>query len=96
MHHLQEVQGMSLRGCEYLVFDEADRLFEMGFAEQLKQVRLFAGNNENFLAGSESFGTPCSAIEFCNGVHIQPEAGIPARSCGQLAYCKEAQSAEPL
>lgn len=29
---------MSLRGCEYLVFDEADRLFEMGFAEQLKQV----------------------------------------------------------
>jgi hypothetical protein len=29
---------MSLRGCQYLVFDEADRLFEMGFAEQLKQV----------------------------------------------------------
>ena len=38
MHHLQEVEGMSLRTCEYLVFDEADRLFEMGFADQLKQV----------------------------------------------------------
>ena len=38
MHHLQEVEGMSLRTCEYLVFDEADRLFEMGFADQLKQA----------------------------------------------------------
>lgn len=38
MHHLSEVEGMSLRGVEYIVFDEADRLFEMGFADQLKQV----------------------------------------------------------
>lgn len=29
---------MTLRGVEYVVFDEADRLFEMGFADQLKQV----------------------------------------------------------
>lgn len=39
MHHLQEVEGMTLKACEYLVFDEADRLFEMGFAEQLREVR---------------------------------------------------------
>jgi ATP-dependent RNA helicase DDX54/DBP10 len=38
-HHLAEVEGFSLRSVEYLVFDEADRLFEMGFAEQLRQVR---------------------------------------------------------
>ena len=38
MHHLSEVAGFSLKACEYLVFDEADRLFEMGFADQLKQV----------------------------------------------------------
>ncbi len=38
MHHLQEVEGMSLKACEYLVFDEADRLFEMGFADQLREV----------------------------------------------------------
>ena len=38
VHHLAEVEGRSLRGVEYVVFDEADRLFEMGFAEQLKQI----------------------------------------------------------
>lgn len=38
MHHLKEVEGMSLRTVEYCVFDEADRLFEMGFAAQLKEI----------------------------------------------------------
>ncbi|KAL6079659.1 ATP-dependent RNA helicase DDX54 [Balamuthia mandrillaris] len=37
LHHLVEV-GMSLKTVEYLVFDEADRLFELGFAEQLTQI----------------------------------------------------------
>eukprot|EP01018_Ginkgo_biloba_P000650 Gb_13284 [translate_table: standard] len=38
MHHLAEVEGMSLRTVEYVVFDEADRLFEMGFADQLRKI----------------------------------------------------------
>ena len=29
---------MSLRTVEYCVFDEADRLFEMGFATQLREI----------------------------------------------------------
>ena len=29
---------MSLRSVQYCVFDEADRLFEMGFAEQLRAI----------------------------------------------------------
>lgn len=37
-HHLAEVDGFSLKFVEYLVFDEADRLFEMGFAEQLHEI----------------------------------------------------------
>lgn len=38
MHHLQEIEGMSLKAVQYCVFDEADRLFEMGFAEQLRAI----------------------------------------------------------
>ncbi len=37
-HHLAEIDGFSLKSVEYLVFDEADRLFEMGFAEQLHEI----------------------------------------------------------
>eukprot|EP00878_Enallax_costatus_P034375 GHUV01038108.1.p1 GENE.GHUV01038108.1~~GHUV01038108.1.p1 ORF type:complete len:148 (+),score=33.46 GHUV01038108.1:113-556(+) len=38
LHHLAEVQGFNLSGVEYCVFDEADRMFEMGFAEQVKEI----------------------------------------------------------
>ncbi|GFH29023.1 DEAD-box ATP-dependent RNA helicase 29, partial [Haematococcus lacustris] len=34
LHHLAEVEGLGLRSVEYCVVDEADRMFEMGFAEQ--------------------------------------------------------------
>lgn len=51
MHHINEV-GLSLNMVEIVVYDEADRIFEMGFAEQIvtindrmpknKQVCLFS------------------------------------------------------
>jgi ATP-dependent RNA helicase DDX54/DBP10 len=37
MHHLLEVK-FSLKTVQYCVFDEADRLFEMGFAVQLHEI----------------------------------------------------------
>mmetsp|Transcript_45797 Transcript_45797/g.115299 ORF Transcript_45797/g.115299 Transcript_45797/m.115299 type:complete len:903 (+) Transcript_45797:85-2793(+) len=37
MHHILEVD-LKLASVEYVVFDEADRLFEMGFAEQIQQI----------------------------------------------------------
>ncbi len=37
-HHLSEIPDFHLRQCEMVVFDEADRLFEMGFALQLRQI----------------------------------------------------------
>ena len=38
MHLLSEVPGFGLSQCAYVVFDEADRLFELGFAEQLHAI----------------------------------------------------------
>ncbi|CAM9204923.1 unnamed protein product [Lampetra planeri] len=37
MHVVKEM-NLKLHGVEYVVFDEADRLFEMGFAEQLQEI----------------------------------------------------------
>ncbi|XP_041826565.1 ATP-dependent RNA helicase DDX54 [Melanotaenia boesemani] len=37
MHVIKEM-NLKLHSLEYIVFDEADRLFEMGFAEQLQEV----------------------------------------------------------
>lgn len=37
MHHMLEAE-LSLARIEMLVFDEADRLFELGFAEQLQKI----------------------------------------------------------
>ena len=36
MHLLREVPGFHLRAAEFIVFDEADRLFEMGFADHVR------------------------------------------------------------
>merc|ERR1712226_1141990 len=38
LHVLVEMDIKQLDSVEYVVFDEADRLFEMGFAEQLKEI----------------------------------------------------------
>eukprot|EP01083_Nonionella_stella_P301644 1036008_1 len=35
---LKEIPIFNLRSTQYLIFDEADRLFEMGFAIQIKQI----------------------------------------------------------
>jgi ATP-dependent RNA helicase DDX54/DBP10 len=49
MHHLAEVDEMSLRTVEYVVFDEADRLFEMGFADQLRKILAQLSDNRQTL-----------------------------------------------
>lgn len=37
-HHLNEISTFKLKSVQYIVFDEADRLFEMGFAEQINDI----------------------------------------------------------
>jgi ATP-dependent RNA helicase DDX54/DBP10 len=37
-HHLSEIPDFHLKHCELVIFDEADRLFEMGFSMQIRQI----------------------------------------------------------
>ncbi|ONK62857.1 uncharacterized protein A4U43_C07F8860 [Asparagus officinalis] len=62
MHHLVEVDGMSLRTVEYIVFDEADALFGMGFAQQLHTILSQLSENRQTLLFSATL--PRALAEF--------------------------------
>lgn len=62
MHHLSEVEDMSLRTVEYVVFDEADCLFSMGFAEQLHSILTQLSENRQTLLFSATL--PSALAEF--------------------------------
>lgn len=62
MHHLAEIEGMSLKTVEYVVFDEADSLFGMGFAEQLHNILGHLGENRQTLLFSATL--PSALAEF--------------------------------
>ncbi|KAN0022200.1 hypothetical protein ACTFIU_004371 [Dictyostelium citrinum] len=61
MHHLLET-GMSLSKVQYIVFDEADRLFEMGFNEQLTEILSKLSENRQTLLFSATL--PSLLVDF--------------------------------
>lgn len=71
MHHLQEIEGMSLKAAQYCVFDEADRLFEMGFAEQLKAILTKMSQSRQTLLFSATL--PAALAEFARAGLKDPE-----------------------
>lgn len=71
MHHLSEVEGMSLRTVEYVVFDEADSLFGMGFAEQLHKILLQLSETRQTLLFSATM--PSALAEFAKAGLRDPE-----------------------
>ena len=62
---------MSLRAVEYCVFDEADRLFEMGFAEQIRAVLAKLGDARQTLLFSATL--PSALAEFARAGLKDPE-----------------------
>jgi len=84
LHHLAEVEGMSLRNVEIAVLDEADRLFEMGFAEQIRdifrglvearQTLLFSATLPSQLADFASAGLRSPAVVRLDAAGQLPEA----------------------
>ncbi|QCE12164.1 putative DEAD-box ATP-dependent RNA helicase 29 isoform X2 [Vigna unguiculata] len=71
MHHLSEVDDMSLRSVEYVVFDEADCLFGMGFAEQLHKILSQLGENRQTLLFSATL--PSALAEFAKAGLRDPQ-----------------------
>ncbi|KAJ9189158.1 hypothetical protein P3X46_000487 [Hevea brasiliensis] len=71
MHHLSEVEDMSLRTVEYVVFDEADSLFGMGFAEQLHKILTQLSENRQTLLFSATL--PSALAEFAKAGLRDPQ-----------------------
>ena len=60
--HLKVEMGLDLSSIRYVVFDEADRLFEMGFAEQLTEILHGLPSHRQTLLFSATL--PKSLVEF--------------------------------
>ncbi|CAN0928534.1 Putative DEAD-box ATP-dependent RNA helicase 29, partial [Linum grandiflorum] len=71
MHHLAEIDDISLKTVEYVVFDEADSLFGMGFAEQLHKILLQLSENRQTLLFSATM--PSALAEFAKAGLRDPQ-----------------------
>lgn len=71
MHMLAEVKDLSLQRIEILVFDEADRLFEMGFAQQLHEIIEQVPKNRQTMLFSATM--PRQLMEFAQAGLENPE-----------------------
>ncbi|KXS97293.1 hypothetical protein AC578_4580 [Pseudocercospora eumusae] len=60
--HLKVEMALELSSVKYVVFDEADRLFEMGFAAQLHEIMYSLPSNRQTLLFSATL--PKSLVEF--------------------------------
>lgn len=66
--HLKVEMELSLASVEYIVFDEADRLFELGFGEQMNELLASLPSNRQTLLFSATL--PKTLVEFAKaGLH---------------------------
>lgn len=71
MHLLAEVRELSLARVSHLVFDEADRLFEMGFADQLHATLKAVPDERQTLLFSATL--PAAVVQFARAGLTDPE-----------------------
>ena len=69
--HLQIEMGLDLSSFNYVVFDEADRLFEMGFAAQLSEILHALPTTRQTLLFSATL--PKSLVEFVRAGLSEPK-----------------------
>ncbi|KAF2131412.1 ATP-dependent RNA helicase-like protein dbp10 [Dothidotthia symphoricarpi CBS 119687] len=69
--HLKVEMGLDLSSVRYIVFDEADRLFEMGFAAQLAEILYALPTSRQTLLFSATL--PKSLVEFARAGLQEPK-----------------------
>jgi ATP-dependent RNA helicase DDX54/DBP10 len=69
--HLKVEMKLDLSSIQYVVFDEADRLFEMGFAVQLTEIMVGLPTNRQTLLFSATL--PKSLVEFARAGLQEPK-----------------------
>lgn len=69
--HLKVEMGLDLSSVKYIVFDEADRLFEMGFAAQLSEILHALPASRQTLLFSATL--PKSLVEFARAGLQEPK-----------------------
>jgi ATP-dependent RNA helicase DDX54/DBP10 len=70
-HHLKVEMQLDLSSIQYIVFDEADRLFEMGFAVQLTEILHGLPSSRQTLLFSATL--PKSLVEFARAGLQEPK-----------------------
>ncbi|AJU62689.1 Dbp10p [Saccharomyces cerevisiae YJM326] len=68
--HLKVEMNLDLKSVEYVVFDEADRLFEMGFQEQLNELLASLPTTRQTLLFSATL--PNSLVDFVKAGLVNP------------------------
>ncbi|KAK6201110.1 ATP-dependent RNA helicase DBP10 [Scheffersomyces amazonensis] len=68
--HLKVEMDLDLKSIEYIIFDEADRLFEMGFAEQLNELLASLPSSRQSLLFSATL--PRSLVDFAKAGLTNP------------------------
>lgn len=68
--HLKVEMNLDLKSVEYAVFDESDRLFEMGFEEQLNELLAALPSNRQTLLFSATL--PSSLVDFAKAGLTNP------------------------
>lgn len=71
MHHLLEIPNFHLKTVEMVTFDEADRIFEMGFAEQIQEILKDIPENRQTVLFSATL--PKALVQFARAGLSDPE-----------------------
>ena len=71
VHHLEQGGGFSLLKVEMLILDEADRLFELGFADQVQSILKSCPQNRQALLFSATL--PSQLVQFAKMGLTNPE-----------------------